>query len=434
MGPPSPERQAAKSSTARAPVIRVAEGASVGGARRGGRIRVVYAYAGFYRNAGGEARPLELARRLDPRRFELHVAVMEPTRSPRGRALRETGVPLHQVARSRRLRDPRAVPRLLRAFRELFESLRPDVVSTQGFHANVLARHAALAAGVPAVVATENWFRGTGESALRRLVNAPLYAWSDRLDPRTHAFAATSRAVAEEVRRRSPGGPVEVIYPPFDAEAARAGRPEDSRRRPFAAPERPRIGVVARLGAEKGHRFLLDAMPRILRARPRTELAVVGAGPEERRLRRRVRALGVGHAVDFRGFRPDVRAELERLDALFLPSLREPLGLVVLEGLATGLPVVVTRSGGVPEVVTEGETGLLVEPASPAALAEAFERLVADPAGAAAMGARAAARGFEPARPAEVVARYERLYERVLEREPPRPASRGKGGAELPGS
>lgn len=377
----------------------------------------MYAYAGFYRNAGGEARPLALARHLDPARFELHVAVLEPTRSPRGRALRETGTPIHELAHSRRLRDPRAVPRLLRAFRELFEALRPHVVNTQGFHANVLARQAAFAAGVPAVVATENWPRDLAEGPLRRLANAPLHAWSGRLDRRTDAIVAPSRAIAEAVARRGSGAPVEVIHPPFDAEAMRGEGAEGGApaRRPFAERDRPRIGVVGRLSPEKGHRVLLEAMPRILRARPGARLAVVGAGPEEARLRRRVRALGLERAVDFRGFRADVRPELERLDALFVPSLREALGLVVLEGLAAGLPVVAARTGGIPELVEEGETGLLVEPGSPGALAEAFERLVADPQAAAAMGERARrARVFERARPERVAARTARLYERVV--------------------
>ena len=116
--------------------------------------------------------------------------------------------------------------------------------------------------------------------------------------------------------------------------------------------------------------------------------AAPGGEAAERSLDRLAEALGVGDRLIRLGFREDVDTVLGAADALTVPSTRpEPLGLVALEGALAGLPVVASSHGGVTEIVRDGETGLLVPPGDPGALATALRALADDPARAAEMGA-----------------------------------------------
>lgn len=160
----------------------------------------------------------------------------------------------------------------------------------------------------------------------------------------------------------------------------------------------PTVLTVARQYPRKNTRTLLMAMPAVRRAVPGACLRVVGDGPELPALKRLAGRLGLGNAVRFLGALPDaarVRAEYGRAQVFCLPSLQEGFGIVYLEAMAAGLPVVAGDAGAAAEVVPAGEAGLLVPPRDPAALAEALARLLREPALRARMGAagRRRARG-----------------------------------------
>jgi glycosyltransferase involved in cell wall biosynthesis len=147
---------------------------------------------------------------------------------------------------------------------------------------------------------------------------------------------------------------------------------------PFRA--RPRIVSVGSLTPHKGHRFLLEAVGRLAGRWPELEVVLVGEGSERPDLTMQAGRLGLAQRVRFTGALADVRSELAPGGIFVLPSARrEGLGIALLEAMATGLPVVATRCGGIGEVVT-GEIGLLVEPGDVPALAEAIEGLLTDPA------------------------------------------------------
>jgi glycosyltransferase involved in cell wall biosynthesis len=140
------------------------------------------------------------------------------------------------------------------------------------------------------------------------------------------------------------------------------------------------VGVVGRLTPEKGHETLVAALPAIVACHPGARLLVVGSGPEESRLRAQAEALGVAAAVTWTGWRAP--AELAALRAAMtvavVPSTREGFGLAAAEAAAAGLPVVATAVGGLPEVVADGVTGLLVPAGDAGALARAIVRLLDD--------------------------------------------------------
>lgn len=168
----------------------------------------------------------------------------------------------------------------------------------------------------------------------------------------------------------------------------------------------PLIGIVAQLIERKGHRYLLEAMPRIIEAYPDTRLIVLGAGPLADVLKRQAETLGVADGVVFAGFRNDMPQVFRELDVLVHPALMEGLGVAILQAMAAGVPVVASPVGGIPEAVQDGVTGIHVPPANPEAVAEAVCRLLGDPALRARMGAAGRAfveREFSPARMVEGV-------------------------------
>lgn len=149
-----------------------------------------------------------------------------------------------------------------------------------------------------------------------------------------------------------------------------------------------RVLTVGRLDAMKGFAVLLDALAGLVREGRDVRLTVVGDGPEAAALAARADALGVAGRVDFRSALPPagVTSELRRADAFCLPSLAEGVPVVLMEAMAAGLPVVATRVMGVPELVRDGESGLLVAPGRDEPLAGALATLAADPERRRAMG------------------------------------------------
>jgi sugar transferase (PEP-CTERM/EpsH1 system associated) len=183
------------------------------------------------------------------------------------------------------------------------------------------------------------------------------------------------------------------------------------------------IGTVGRVQDVKDHATLVDAFA-LLRARLPAEsaalrLAIVGDGPLLPALRDKVRALGLEGLVWLPGARYDVPEILRGFDVYAISSIAEGTPGSVLEAMASGLPAVGTRVGGVPEVIAEGLTGQLVPPRDPSAMADALAPYLRDPALAAAHGAAGRARVLSHYSMPAMVAGYQALYDSLLERKTP---------------
>jgi glycosyltransferase involved in cell wall biosynthesis len=164
-------------------------------------------------------------------------------------------------------------------------------------------------------------------------------------------------------------------------------RPRDAERRPGPL----RVVVVANLIPEKGVGVLLEAIGRLREVE--LSLDVIGDGPEHGILEARAQALGVADRVRFVGLRDDVPELLREADVAVHPARwQEALGNTVLEAMATGIPLVASRVGGIPELLADGSEGLLVTPGEPEPLAAALRRLAGDPSLRARLGAAARAR------------------------------------------
>lgn len=142
----------------------------------------------------------------------------------------------------------------------------------------------------------------------------------------------------------------------------------------------PVAGLVAMIRGSKGHRFFLEAAREVLDALPQTRFLIVGDGIGYEDVKNRVREMGLERAVIMTGFRTDIPEVLAALDVLVLPSIKsEGASQAIFQALAVGTPVVGTAVGGIPEVIRDGETGRLVPPGDPHALAQAILSVLRDP-------------------------------------------------------
>ncbi len=184
-----------------------------------------------------------------------------------------------------------------------------------------------------------------------------------------------------------------------------------------------RLLWVGRLSREKGLPSLLEALPRVLEGFPDAHLTLVGEGEDEPGLRALAHGLGLDEAVTFAGpcAHDEVPGFLADADLFVFPSLQEGLGIAALEAMAAGLPVVASSAGGIPEVVEDGETGLLVPPGDPAALAEAIRRILGDPPLAARLGAAGRRRAHERFSRERQIRLTLEVYERALRARGPAP-------------
>ncbi|MCE5198106.1 MAG: glycosyltransferase [Armatimonadota bacterium] len=148
----------------------------------------------------------------------------------------------------------------------------------------------------------------------------------------------------------------------------------------------PAVCSVGRLSPEKGHKYLVDAWPKVLKRVPSARLVLAGDGPERHRLERLVSYLGVGRSVKFAGFSPVPGDIMQSSDLFVLPSMKDSLPLALLEACAAGKPVVASEVGAVDEVVVQGQTGTLVRPGRSDELADAIIWFLTRPDTASTMG------------------------------------------------
>ncbi|MGC4000195.1 MAG: glycosyltransferase family 4 protein [Anaeromyxobacter sp.] len=196
-------------------------------------------------------------------------------------------------------------------------------------------------------------------------------------------IVCVSGAIAEVLRPavREPDRRLRVVHSGVDL-ARFQGVAADGRlhRELGLAPEVPVVGNVAALAAHKGHPTFVAVAAALLDRGLDVRFALVGEGEERGAIEADLRARGLAGKVALTGFRADVPPLLAELAVLLFPSVTEGLGTTLLDAFAAGVPVVSTRAGGIPEVVVDGETGLLAAVSDVPALAAAVERLLRDPA------------------------------------------------------
>jgi glycosyltransferase involved in cell wall biosynthesis len=378
--------------------------------RAASRLKVVYVCTALNRGSGGESWPIALARHIDRKRFDFAICLIETASLSAMSELEAAGCPLYSLGLSRRLYNPVGLVRIVYRLYRFLADIRPDIVQTHALHANLLARPAALLAGVRVIIATETALPDIERESWRRALNAPLHALNKHLDRSSQRIVVASEAVR---RWKDASGRPEkfcVVGPPLDLDTFTSTKTRRLRSRPLCQGGAPMLGVVGRLSAEKGHRLLIAAMPEILAQAPKAQLLIVGSGPLEAKLRAQVASLNLADHVEFLGYMSEVERAFSRMDILIVPSLSDAFPRVALEGMLMELPVVGARTGGIAEIILDGETGLLVPPGDSAALAQACKYLLSRPGVATQMGQRGRERVLSEFHPSQFVARHEELY------------------------
>ena len=316
---------------------------------------------------------LETFRAIDAARFRPHLAVFltrhEAGESPFVAAARECGMPVHFI-RGYNQFDPRMIWRVVK----LVKALNIDIISAHEVKSDAIAYLASLLHPVPIVTTLHGWI---GNSPKQRLFIA-----LDRLIVRRFdRVIAVSGRIRDEVHAAAvPADKVRLLHNAIVIEryvrTGRRGFLGELLGRPLAGPV---IASIGRLSPEKGHLDLIEALGIAAARGCRMSAVLVGDGPERQRLTERIQALGLQESVHLPGYLNQPERVLEDTDLAVLPSHTEGLPNAALEALVMEVPVLATRVGGTPEVITDGETGRLVEPRSPQALADALMDFVKDP-------------------------------------------------------
>jgi glycosyltransferase involved in cell wall biosynthesis len=199
---------------------------------------------------------------------------------------------------------------------------------------------------------------------------------------------------------------IEVIYNGIE--------PTKTKAKIFNDDQKIMIGTVGTLFELKGFQFLIKALPIVRREFPEVYLEIIGEGPYKKDLERVVKKQKMGKYVKFAGFQADIEKSLAELDLYIQPSVSESFGLAIVQAMSVGLPVVATRTGGIPEVVTEGKSGLLVEAGDHKELAKAILTILRDRGLAHKMGDMARRESMIRFNLKDMIEEVENLYEEMV--------------------
>lgn len=308
------------------------------------------------------------------------------------------------------LRDFASFRNLLRVMRDE----RPDAVHLNSSKIGGLGSFAARIAGIPHIIFTAHgWAFNEDRSIVSRLAIKLLYFITIALCDTT---IAVSHAVAEKAPAWGMRNKIVVIHPPThreDLANKKSAREHFVRAVPsLHGDNRLWVGIVAELHKNKGLSYAIEAMkePSLQK---NSLLLIVGAGQEEMALKNLVQASSLGGSVFFAGFDGDAPRLMTAFDIFLLPSTTEAFGYVLLEAGFAEVPVVASRVGGIPEIVDDNKTGLLIEPRKRVAIREAIQSLIDSPALRARLGSALHAKVTHEFSPEKIVSKTAKLYKSI---------------------
>lgn len=293
------------------------------------------------------------------------VLVVCPPRSELGGACEARGVKTYATPMRAEL-DIKAMLCVARALRRF----GAHVAHCHTARAHTLGLVAARLAGTPVTVVSRRVDFKVGTNVFSRI--------KYRLP--VDAIVAVSEAVRRVlVSAGVDGSKIAVVPGGIDAQRYRCGPSAREIREKMGLPDGARlVGSLGSLVPHKGHSVLIEAVAKLSRTHPDLRCVIVGDGELEGRLKSLARDLGVGGVVDFVGFSSDVRTVVPALDVLVHPSNLDASPNVIKEGMAMGVPVVATNVGGIPEIIVDGKSGLLVPPGDPEAMSCAISLALDD--------------------------------------------------------
>jgi glycosyltransferase involved in cell wall biosynthesis len=351
----------------------------------------------------------QLARWHDRERFRMYFGTLNPTAPWLREYMLSHGIPCFSCQCRGRKSFPAGLVRLARYLRQ--EHI--DILHTHLFEPSVVGLAAGTLARTPHRVMTRHY--SDYHTRIHKRIHVRIDQTCNHL---SHAIIAVSEHTAahlidvEGANRRK----VFAVANGIDFDRVKLSSPEaPGRLRRELTPNNERLLVmVGRFHPEKGYDYILPALVELNRILPRpVVLAVAGAGPLQGHYEDMACRLGCAGRVRFLGFRKDVADLMAAADLVVHPAVAEAFGLVLTEALYLGTPVVATRVGGIPEIVTDGCDGVLVPPADSAALVHAIAELLTDSEHRQRLAHAGSAQVQERFRFENMVRKYEVIYEQL---------------------
>ena len=315
---------------------------------------------------GGELKLLELIRNLNPEKYRI-VIISVGQGGPLEEEFRRLGYPLI-ILEKKFAFDLSLIFKLAK----LIKQFRADIVMTTLFYADVLGAYASWLSKIKHVI---SWEVVTSQYKKRHL-----YAYRAASKKMTHVVAV-SDAIAKKLilERKIPSSKVMTIHYGIDLKKYHFSNKVGEKGKLGIDENEMVIATVARLTDQKGHRYLIEAAPKIIRNHPNVRFVFIGDGYLKQKLKTLTDRLKIAEHFLFLGMRNDIIELLNLSDIFVLPSLYEGFPNVVLEAMACAKPVIATAVDGTPEAVVDSVTGYLVPPRNPEALSKAIIRLLDNP-------------------------------------------------------
>ncbi|MBI5353867.1 MAG: glycosyltransferase [Chloroflexi bacterium] len=320
-------------------------------------------------NVGGaEVLLVDLVRGIQEAGYD--VSIGYSTRGPLEKKLLDLGIPCTRLPRLGRVD-----PVLFFSICQLILREKPDIIHTHLFKSDLHGRLAARLCGVPVVISTSH----NNDVWVKRFPLGKLYGLTAKLADRV---IAVSDEVSDYQIQYTGISPEKIITIENGVDVKRFVDQEDNARAlrdEFKIDSSaPLIGIIGRLSPQKDHVNFLNAAVQVKAQLPDARFLVVGDGPLREELMTQAQSLGLGSSIIFCGLRQDIPAILSALDVLVIASKWEGLPVTLLEGMAARCPIVSTSVGGVPSVVTNDVSALLVPPEDAPALAKACLKILQD--------------------------------------------------------
>jgi glycosyltransferase involved in cell wall biosynthesis len=351
----------------------------------------------------------QLARWHDRNRYRMYFGTLKPMAPWLREYMESQGVVTFSCECPRRIKYPIGLVRLARFLRRE----RIDILHTHLFDPSVVGLMAGYLARTPTRVLTRHY------SDYHTRINKKWHVRLDQLCTRlSHSVIAVSEHTREHMiaQEKAPPKKVRTILNGIDFDRVKLSEPavRERLRREFDGDRFYLLLMVGRLHPEKGYPHLFRAISELKSKTDRpVRLLIAGTGPMADSFRDEVRQLGCDDAVQFLGFRKDVPDLMAAVDLVVHPAVAEAFGLSLTEALYIGTPVVASRVGGIPEIITDGIDGVLVPPAEPRALAETIVKMLHDPERRQAMAGAGREKVQRRFRFDEMVRGYEEEYSTV---------------------
>lgn len=368
------------------------------------KIKVIHIYKDFDIYNGLIETFMIMAKEINDKLFDFKVCVFKYSGSPYGNRFRELGGKLDSLDAT--WEDN---PLIIWKLYKYLKQEKPHIVQTYILKPNLYGRIAAKLAGIPVIISTELTLRNQAPSRLRRMRDLFFHPMNACLNRYTDVIICASEAIKKEWQKRSIKDKLTVIYPPFDI-----AKLPSLKKKPIKKNGDWIIGIVGRLSEEKRHIDLLKAFADVSLKFPAVTLQIVGDGYLRQDLERTAGELGISKIVTFTGFQENVYEYLEKMDLFVLPSRTEGSPLSILEAMAAGLPVISTNIGGIPEIVINNSTGLLVALENTDELSGAIVRLLSNPSAMKKMGENGRKRVMAHFHPGKFIEQHENIYKSQL--------------------